>query len=187
MFFFIYAPITVISAVFSLSFIFQNFKGFIYLGFVLAAIIVREAILGWRQVIYKPNATNALCNVARYGRGSTGFSAYVISFTITYLCLPMFINHDVNWFLLWALLVFLFADITFKSVNNCYANPQDVGINLITGTALGLLISGLFYITNNSRFLFFNEISSTKEICSMPKKQQFKCTVYKNGEVVAST
>jgi hypothetical protein len=36
-------------------------------------------------------------------------------------------------------------------------------------------------------YLIFNEVSSTKEVCTVPKKQTFKCSVYKNGELVGST
>ena len=37
-----------------------------------------------------------------------------------------------------------------------------------------------------SRYLFFNEMSSTSEVCSMPKKQTFKCSVYKNGQLLST-
>jgi len=38
-----------------------------------------------------------------------------------------------------------------------------------------------------SNLLFFNDYSSNKEICTMPKKQTFKCAVYKNGELIGSS
>ena len=34
------------------------------------------------------------------------------------------------------------------------------------------------------KHLFFNETQSDKVVCSRPKKQQFKCQVYKNGKLV---
>ena len=32
---------------------------------------------------------------------------------------------------------------------------------------------------------FINELNSNKEVCTMPSQQQFKCSVYKNGELVS--
>ena len=43
------------------------------------------------------------------------------------------------------------------------------------------------YSYGASKYLFFNEVSSDKEMCSMPTKQKFKCAVYKNGELIGNT
>jgi hypothetical protein len=43
------------------------------------------------------------------------------------------------------------------------------------------------YGSNLKGYLFINEINNNKEVCSMPSKQQFKCSVYKNGELVGSS
>ena len=42
-------------------------------------------------------------------------------------------------------------------------------------------------INTNKNFLFINQVSSNKEICSMPSAQTFKCSVYKNGELISSS
>ena len=42
------------------------------------------------------------------------------------------------------------------------------------------------YTDNSSKYLFLNETQSNKDVCSMPKKQTFKCSVYKNGELIGS-
>ena len=42
------------------------------------------------------------------------------------------------------------------------------------------------YAGGSSQYLFFNEISSNKEICSMPSKQTFKCSVFKNGGLIGN-
>jgi hypothetical protein len=55
------------------------------------------------------------------------------------------------------------------------------------GAISGIVIITLLYAGGSSNYLFFNEISSNKEVCTMPKKQTFKCSVYKNGELVGST
>jgi hypothetical protein len=46
------------------------------------------------------------------------------------------------------------------------------------------------YTTGASKYLVFSDgdtSSSNSEKCSMPSKQKFKCSVYKNGELVGQT
>jgi hypothetical protein len=43
------------------------------------------------------------------------------------------------------------------------------------------------YGSKFNNYLYINEINTNKEVCSMPTKQQFKCSVYKNGELVGSS
>jgi hypothetical protein len=42
------------------------------------------------------------------------------------------------------------------------------------------------YAGGSGKFLFFNETSNNTQVCSMPKKQTFKCAVYKNGELLSN-
>jgi hypothetical protein len=47
----------------------------------------------------------------------------------------------------------------------------------------------LFRNKETQQLLFINELTSgsNKEVCSMPNKQTFKCSVYKNGELLGSS
>jgi hypothetical protein len=42
------------------------------------------------------------------------------------------------------------------------------------------------YLGGSGKYLFFNEVSSNKEICYQPKEQTFKCEVYKDGTLVGN-
>ena len=193
----LYAPILVIFIVFSMSFIFQNVKGFIYLLFVLLVVLSRENLLillgnlPRDQTRSTRNNHHMYCDIADFGRGTDGFSSFIIPFTMVYLCVPMFVNEDANWILIWLLLFEFIIELTFRSMYNCYSNAitfaQNIFLNIISGIGAGALVVGLFYVSKNERYLFFNEISSNKVVCSVPKKQKFKCTVFKNGEAVSST
>ena len=181
-----YSPIIIALGVLSMSFIFQNFKGFIYLGFLLSVSVAREFLLMISGATQKVSA-NRVCDMAQYSKyGNTGFSIFVISFTLFYICMPMFLNKDVNWWVFGGLLFYLLMDIGIRYMKQCITQVSDILLNLVTGAAVGLLIPGLLYVGGSSKYLFFNEISSTKEICSMPKKQNFKCAVYRNGELIGS-
>ena len=181
-----YSPIIIALGVLSMSFIFQNFKGVIYLGFLLSVSVAREFLLMISGATQKVSA-NRVCDMAQYSKyGNTGFSIFVITFTLFYICMPMFLNKDVNWWVFGGLLFYLLMDVGIRYMKQCITQVSDILLNLVTGAAVGLLIPGLLYVGGSSKYLFFNEISSTKEICSMPKKQNFKCAVYKNGELIGS-
>jgi len=181
-----YSPVIVALGVLSMSFIFQNFKGFIYLGFLVGVAVLREFLLMIFGAKTELN-TNRVCNMAQYSKyGNSGFSVFILSFTVLYICLPMFLNGDVNYWVFGGLLAYLLVDIGMRYAKACITTYTDILLNVATGAFAGAAIPAMLYIGGSSKYLFFNEISSNKEICSMPKKQQFKCNVYKNGELIAA-
>jgi len=59
------------------------------------------------------------------------------------------------------------------------------------GALIGFVWSIVFYnilYQNNTLkdFLYYNDFDSNKVACMRPSKQKFKCSVYKNGELVES-
>ena len=137
-------------------------------------------------------AIDKSCTPISYGSyGTPGIGSFVISFALFYVCLPMFLNKDINPWVFGIILFYYILDVSVKSMKGCLsADPNQqakvVLINTISGAAFGTLFPALLYVGGSSKYLFFNELSSTKEICSMPKSQQFKCSVYKNGELVGT-
>ena len=63
-------------------------------------------------------------------------------------------------------------------------------MNKVLKRPLGLFFGWIFYSIIHSaggdKLLYFNTISSNNVYCSKPKKQQFKCYVYKNGEIISA-
>ena len=84
------------------------------------------------------------------------------------------------------LLSYLLISIGIFFYRNCIRNKSEIFINILLGVTVGTIIPVFFYLGNSSKYLFFNEMSSNKEVCSMPSKQTFKCNVYKNGQLVGS-
>jgi hypothetical protein len=181
-----YSPIILIVCLVSLSFVFQNFKGLIYLGFLLGCLFVREFVYyisGSKQTI----SDGTVCSSVQYSKyGNPTFSAFVFAFTIMYLSIPMFTNGGPNFLLFSALLVYFFIDIGIKMYKRCVMSMGDLFINVLLGLASSGLIVTLMYAGGSSKYLFFNEVSSNKDVCSMPSKQTFKCNVFKNGELIGS-
>ena len=72
-----------------------------------------------------------------------------------------------------------------KINKGCIVKTGDLTINLLLGLASSALIVTLMYSGGSGKYLFFNEVSSDKEICYQPKDQTFKCSLYQNGELIS--
>ena len=181
-----FSPIILAVSITSLSFIFQNFKGLIYLGFLLAVCIVRNYIymLSGSQPIVNDRT---ICNSVQYSKyGNPTFSAFVFTFTIMYLSMPMFSNGAANLWVFVSLVAYACVDIFIKVYKNCIPKMSDLFLNVLMGLVSGAAIVSLMYIGGSGKYLFFNEVSSNKDICYQPKEQTFKCNLFKNGEMVGS-
>ena len=181
-----FSPIILSIVMLSLSFVFQNFKGFIFLGYLLGACLIRNYVyvLNGAEPL-KPD--NTICSSIQYSKyGNPTFSAFVFAFTLMYISFPMFSNGEVNFWIFGGLLAYFFLDMFIKVYKKCVVKTGDLFLNVLLGLASSALIVTLMYAGGSSKFLFFNETSSTKEVCSVPKNQTFRCQVYKDGTLVGN-
>ena len=181
-----FSPIILSVVMLSLSFVFQNFKGFIFLGYLLGVCLIRNYIymLNGSETL---KSDNTICSSIQYSKyGNPTFSAFVFAFTIMYISFPMFSNGEVNFWIFGGLLAYFFLDMFIKVYKKCVVKTGDLFLNVLLGLASSALIVTLMYAGGSSKFLFFNETSSTKEVCSVAKNQTFKCSVYKNGTLVGN-
>jgi hypothetical protein len=180
-----YSPIVLSIVMVSLSFVFQNFKGFIFLGYLLGVCFVRNwiyALNGTQPII----SDGQICSSIQYSKyGNPTFSAFVFAFTITYISFPMFLNSEVNFWIFGGLLGYFFLDMFIKIYKKCVVKLGDLFLNVLLGVGTSAGIVSLMYAGGSSKFLFFNETSSTKEVCSVPSKQNFRCSLYRNGELIS--
>jgi len=164
----------------SLTFIYQNFTGIVYLGFLLAAMVIRGLFI-WGFGIVQPQLQlqSPMC-IHPYGF-NVGFSTFVFMFTFCYAFIPMFVYNDINIPLLIIYIIYFVMDLGFKTnkynkdCNNLYWQLIE---NFIGGAIIGATFSTSM-LTYSSAFLFFNELSTSKEMCSVKKEQAFKCKVNK--------
>ena len=77
-----YSPIIIAMSMVSLSFVFQNFKGFIYLGFLLACCIIRNFgyMISGSSAITDDNTICTAIQYSKYGNST--------SVSYTHLTLP---------------------------------------------------------------------------------------------------
>jgi len=180
-----FSPIILAMSVTSMSFIFQNFKGLIYLGFLIGCCVVRSYIYmnaGASPIIND----KTICTSVQYSKyGNPTFSAFVFAFTISYLSIPMFSNNSVNYWVFVSLITYFFLDIFVKMYKKCILQMGDLFLNVLLGVASAAAIVTLMYTGGSGKYLFFNEISSDKEMCSQPSTQTFKCSLYQDGTLVS--
>lgn len=124
------------------------------------------------------------------------YSTYMLTYTLFYFLTPMIIiagktnGHSINYFIIIFFICYIVFDLVMKYTLRCSQNISNIGIsaNILFGALLGSACSTFMYhIGNLQNYLYINETSGNNEVCSMPSKQQFKCRVYKNGELIGST
>jgi hypothetical protein len=106
----------------------------------------------------------------------------IFLFTIVYLFLPMVMNNIINYPLLIVMLILYAIDCVIKSGNHC-TTPTGI----ILGSFVGIVIGLFWYFIIKSQspnLLYYDDLLSNKIACSRPSQQKFKCSVYKNGELL---
>jgi len=181
-----FSPIIIAISMVSMSFIFKNFKGLIFLGFLLGVSLLRSSFYSFSGACESNANAPAICNSVQYTPyGNATFSAFVFAFTMMYLFLPMFVNGETNFWIVASLITYFIFDMSIKTSNKCITNMIDLLLNVLSGLTLSAMIVLLMYTGGSSKYLFYNEVVSNSETCSMPSKQTFKCQVYKNGELIS--
>jgi hypothetical protein len=61
----------------------------------------------------------------------------------------------------------------------------DLFLNVLLGAASASLIIIMMYSGGSGKYLYFNEVSSNKEMCYQPSKQTFRCSLFKDGTLVS--
>jgi hypothetical protein len=180
-----FSPIILATSITSMSFMYQNFKGLIYLGFLIGCCVVRSYVY---MMAGSPPIINdkTICTSIQYSKyGNPTFSAFVFAFTIMYLSFPMFSNGEINFWVFISLITYFFIDIFIKIYKNCIIKTGDLFLNVLLGASSAALIITFMYAGGSGKYLFFNEMSSDKEMCYQPSKQTFRCSMYKDGQMIS--
>lgn len=165
-------------------------KGIIYLSGLLVSHVV-WILLSRLFNIRRDNTASLTCDILNFPSFNYKLPnrvTMITSFTLIYLLLPMFINNKMlfNPIIIFVLSLFTILNMYYQYKKNC-SNL----LGLLFGSFLGFIIGGLWFImlwtSNNKHLLFYNELASNNVICNKPSKQTFKCSVYKNGEVISSS
>ena len=167
----------------------QNIKGLVYLAGVLLATIINIALMNQIKSPMDVEKASVICTVmdipflSNYNNPSP--STLFIGFTLAYLVLPMTYNGQMNYMILISLLCLLGLDIITKVTKFC-TTWAGAFLGALIGIIFGTVWYTIFHSAGYDSLLYFDEVSSNNVICSKPSKQTFKCSVYKNGELISS-
>ena len=164
----------------------QDIKGVIYLAGVTFATIINY-FLGKTISPHDPE-NNELChifNFAENGANSPSQSSMFIAFTFAYLWMPMITGGFTNYPLMIVLLS-LFAIDTVVRYNSGCSRISGMLLGGLVGFLFGIMWFYLLDFNGLNKLLYFNELTSNNVVCSKPSKQTFKCSVYKNGQLISS-
>lgn len=185
----IIAPLMIVFFLVMVSIFNQDLKGLVYLGGLLIASVINVLFM---NIFKKPKLEGEAysCNLIELPWLSdyTGLplqSSLVISFTFLYLFMPMIYNEQTNLPIIISLLTLFFMDGYVKLSDRC-STILGVVMGGILGGLLGLVWYTIFHSAGKDSLLYFDELASNNVICSRPSKQTFKCSVYKNGELISS-
>lgn len=165
----------------------QDLKGFIYLAGILITGVVNIFLLNMIGSM-KSDDTPASCSLVNLPYNASKFNnpslnSVFIAFTLIYLLLPMKETNQLNYPIISFISILFVIDAINKVSSKCTTIA-----GVITGLLVGFLFGGLWYVifrvSGYTSLLYYDNIASNKVYCSRPKKQAFKCSVYKNGELV---
>ena len=109
-------------------------------------------------------------------------STFFITFSTVYMLLPMFLSGSINYGILLLFIILLVSDTISKLQNKC-TNIKGI----LAGFVFALVLSGISTLVMYSSIpdlMFFTQKSSNKVSCGKPGKNKFKCSVYKNGQLL---
>ena len=160
-------------------------KAFVWLMCIIVGLVI---VIGLLSKVFTDdgactNAPNVVMDLF-WKYPNLSVSTFFIVFTLTYLVLPMLETKDWNYYVIVGFLGILAVDTLFK-VRYC-----TTGLGIFSGTCIGAGLGAASYFiiktAGGDKLLYFNTVSSNDIYCSRPKKQQFKCYVYKNGEIIST-
>jgi len=166
-------------------------KGLLYLFFLIVFSGLRVLLYWLLQDPKAPSLTDNLPSICTAGSflpyDKATYSIYILTFSMAYMLMPMLMADNVNYLIILFFTVYIAYVLLFNTLKSCYTSLVDTIVNLVGGYGLGSLIAFLVYISPMKNYLFINELASTREVCSQPKQQTFRCSVFSNGKLVSST
>jgi len=169
------------------------YKGLLYLALIIGILLIRIVSFLFAKKTNIQSNFNCdklpLTNELPFSNDISN-GMYILSFTFFYICLPMFISKNINIGIMSFFIFLIILDFIIKYRLPCNNNIQYFNTlmfgNFLMGSTFGIFISCLMYYSGGQKLLFTSDISSNKIACSRPSQQKFKCSVYKNGEIVGS-
>ena len=167
----------------------KNTSGIPYMFFLIIFVFLRSNLFKYQK---KNISDRCSYNLPLFGK-TLNINVFVSIFSLAYILLPMIIFTQFNIASIIILIVYTFTNLGLFLYEGCYKIKSilvgDVFFSIVSGVVSILIIMAFNSSLNlgNKNFLFIDNTGSSKEICSMPTKQNFKCNVWQNGQLVTQT
>lgn len=182
------SPILIAFFMLMLSFMNQNVKGLVFIAGAILATFLNIPLMNMLKSPIDENASLS-CNIVDIpllkAYNSPAPTSLFIAFTFAYLFLPMKFNNQMNYAIISALLSLFALDAVTKVTNKCTTVGGAV-LGGLVGFMLGSIWYSVFHIVGADAVLYFDEMDSNSVRCEKPSTQTFKCSVYKNGNLISS-
>jgi hypothetical protein len=164
------------------SIINSNIQGFIYLFGLIFLFAFIKIIQKSRTQNYTSKNNFCVILEKEFGTHPSIVSA-LYCYTIIYLLIPMIQSSIINY----PLLLLLFILYGIDTVIRFYLECTKFGYVLLGGLCGSIVAVGWYFVlssTGNKQLLYYNNFLSNKQTCSKPSKEKFKCSVFKNGQLL---
>ena len=177
----------------TISFINRDIRGVIWLtGAMISTLISAIIITIFGKDVAEHDCTAANDGLALSKTGmfnNIALPGNIITYTLSYLFFPMSDSKKINPIIISILglsyLVSGYHKIT-TSTDACKTSSKDIILVGLIGLAVGYFWYKILKKSGNNRLYYYSEFLSNNVVCNKPEKTQFKCKVYKNGELITS-
>ena len=197
-----YSPLILMISILLFSiFSSATYKGLFYIFCLFCASALRFAALyvtkGDSIFVSNINPSEASINICNTGvffpTTNYTFSTFILVLSLTYFVMPMIVisqqnkTNTINYMVILFFVSYICYDIGMKKFYKCIDFSSQMLAEIFSALMIGIIIVMTLISTGNTSILFINELTSNKEVCTRPSKQQFKCSLYKNGEIVGAS
>ena len=160
-------------------------KSLLYIAGAVIATFIALA-LRFTFFSYGDNAAdNPLCGpfqlFPNIGSNTPSLGIVFMVYSFIYMLAPMLSYNTVSLPFLILMISLTLIGIVPKLSLKC-VNVTNIFISSIIGGLIGF--GSYLALSNNPDLLYFSGVRSNKTYCSKPDKTNFKCSVYKNGQLI---
>jgi len=169
-------------------------KGLFYLASVFFITSGRNLFLSMNAKVYDTERNTKCQNGKLMPFTGRTYSTFIMMYTVFYFVTPMFIltkmndENMVNTYVVAFFASYICFDIYMKLFSmDCIEMGAGLIGDFLVGGLLGALMALALFYSDKISIMFINELNSNKEVCSVPSKQMFRCSLYKDGMIVGSS